>query len=97
MTAVALLSRTGGHCFEVHTKIQFRADLSDSELLAYVRSGEGRQCAGGYQVEGKGAWLIERVEGDWFNVVGLPVLDLIEALRARGWRLPMVADQSVER
>lgn len=66
--------------------IHFRIDLSDQELEAYLSTGEGRECCGGYQVEGLGAQLIARIEGDWFNVVGLPVLSVIAALRERGWR-----------
>ena len=40
-------------------------------------------------VEKQGAWLVERIEGDWLNVVGLPVLELISRLRARGWHMPV--------
>ena len=73
--------------FSVTTGIVFRGDLGRSELQAYVESGEGSACAGGYQIEGRGAWLIERVEGDWFNVVGLPILDVVSTLRNLGWRM----------
>ncbi len=66
--------------------IHFRIDLSELELEAYLATGEGRQACGGYQVEGLGAQLIERIEGDWYNVVGLPILRVIGALRQRGWR-----------
>ena len=38
-------------------------------------------------IEKRGAWLVESIEGDWLNVVGLPVLDVIGRLRARGWHL----------
>lgn len=73
--------------FVVTTEVRFRADLSDEELEDYVRLGEAAGCAGGYQVERRGAWMIEAVDGDWWNVIGLPVLPLIARLRARGWRL----------
>ena len=36
----------------------------------------------------RGAWLVESIDGDWLNVVGLPVLHVITRLRARGWRMP---------
>ncbi len=90
-TAVTLMwpEAGGGHVaesFAVHTAIRFRADLEDAELEAYVANGEARGCAGGYMVERSGAWLIEAVDGDWTNVVGLPVLAVIGRLRARGWR-----------
>jgi len=68
------------------TGITFRGDLSDDELRAYLACGEGRDCCGGYQIEGRGAQLIESVDGDWFNVVGLPLMRVITALRSMGWR-----------
>jgi 16S rRNA (cytidine1402-2'-O)-methyltransferase len=69
-----------------HTDLTFRADLSDEELDAYVATGEGSACAGGYRAERLGAQLIERVDGDWSNVIGLPLPDLIGLLRGLGWR-----------
>ncbi len=73
--------------FCVRSGVTFRADLTDDELAAYVALGEARGCAGGYMVERRGAWLIESVQGDWLNVIGLPVLPLLGRLRALGWRL----------
>ena len=73
----------------VDSQVRFRADLDDAELEAYVALGEAAGCAGGYMVERRGAWLIERVEGDWTNVVGLPVFAVVGALRARGLRLSL--------
>lgn len=63
-----------------------RADVSDAELAAYVASGEGTGCAGGYAIEGRGAQLFSRIDGDYFNVIGLPLLRVIDALRGLGWR-----------
>lgn len=71
------------------TRMVVRGDLTEDELEAYVADGEGSGCAGGYAAEGKGAFLFERVEGDWFNVIGLPLLDVLGALRHRGLRFPM--------
>lgn len=68
------------------TRMHVRDDLSDAELTAYVACGEGAGCAGGYAFEGRGAFLFSRVDGDFFNVLGLPLLDVMTALRARGWR-----------
>jgi septum formation protein len=70
----------------VTTRMLMRDDVSDAEIDAYVASGEADGCAGGYAIEGRGAFLFRQVDGDWFNVVGLPVLDVWTALRARGWR-----------
>ena len=86
-TGVALAEGEAVETFTVTTAVRFRADLSDEEIEAYIRSGEGAGCAGGYQVERRGAWLIEAIDGDWWNVIGLPILPLIGRLRARGWRL----------
>ena len=67
------------------TRMHVRGDLTDDELAAYVATGEGAGCAGGYAAEAHGAFLFERVEGDWFNVIGLPLFEVLGALRARGW------------
>lgn len=68
------------------TRITFRGDITDAEIDAYVATGEGSACAGGYRAEALGAQLIERVEGDWQNVIGLPLYPLVTALRDAGWR-----------
>ncbi len=68
------------------TRMHVRGDVDDHELAHYVASGEGTFCAGGYAAEGHGSFLFDRIEGDWFNVLGLPLLDVLTALRARGWR-----------
>lgn len=85
-TGVALVRNDAVHRFSEDTRVRFRADLGDDELLAYVRSGEGAGCAGGYEAEHRGAALIEAVEGDWSNVLGLPVFRLQTVLRGLGWR-----------
>jgi septum formation protein len=72
-----------------HSRIQLYAELSDPELEQYVASGEGSGCCGGYQAEARGALLIERIEGDWFNVLGLPLYTLIRLLRQEGWKSPL--------
>ena len=54
------------------TLVTFRS-LSEEEVVSYVASGEWRDRAGGYAVQGLGSALIERVEGDLSNVIGLPI------------------------
>ncbi len=59
----------------------FRA-LRPDEIWRYVASGEWRERAGAYAIQGLGSSLVSGVEGDYFNVVGLPVPLLVEALAA---------------
>ena len=61
------------------TGVTFRS-LTDGELEAYVRSGEWRDRAGAYAIQGIGSALVQRVDGDYFNVVGLPVAELLRLL-----------------
>ncbi|MEE2752175.1 MAG: Maf family protein [Myxococcota bacterium] len=91
VTGVAISWRGDSRVFHETTGITFREDLRDSEIQAYVDSGEGRGCAGGYQVERLGPWLISEVSGDWFNVVGLPIPRLVGELRSIGMGLEHVA------
>lgn len=87
-TAVALWDGQELEQTSVTTMVRFRQDISDAELDAYIACGEAKGCAGGYMIERRGAWLVESIEGDWLNVVGLPVLTVVGMLRARGWRMP---------
>ena len=64
---------------DTSTDVGFRT-LSDSAVAAYVESGEWRGRAGGYAIQGLGGRLIERIEGDYLNVVGLPGALLIDVL-----------------
>ena len=58
------------------TRVRFR-ELSDADIERYLADGEWRDRAGGYAIQELGAMLVEEIEGDWFNVVGLPVPALI--------------------
>ena len=64
------------------TRVSFR-ELTPRELGLYVASGEWRERAGGYAIQGRGAALVERIEGDYLNVVGLPAALLVELLATR--------------
>lgn len=72
--------------FVERSYLLMRADLSDAEISDYVATGEGRYCAGGYQVETKGIQLFSQIEGCWTNILGLPIPALVTALRSFGWR-----------
>jgi septum formation protein len=60
------------------------ADLSGEEIAAYVATGEPMDKAGGYAIQGIASRWISRIEGDYCNVVGLPVALVYEMLRRRG-------------
>jgi septum formation protein len=64
------------------TRVSFRV-LTPRELGLYVASGEWRGRAGGYAIQGLGAALVERIEGDYLNVVGLPAALLVGLLAER--------------
>jgi septum formation protein len=64
------------------TRVSFRT-LTPRELGLYVVSEEWRERAGGYAIQGLGAALVERIEGDYLNVVGLPAALLVERLAER--------------
>ena len=55
------------------TKVVFAEEVSDEFIAAYVKTREGVDKAGGYGIQGMGSLLVERIEGSWDNVVGLPV------------------------
>lgn len=61
------------------TRVSFRA-VDDATLDWYVATGEWRERAGGYAIQGKGAALVAGIDGDYLNVVGLPVAALLELL-----------------
>ena len=61
------------------TEVFFRP-ASREELLGYIRTGEPMDKAGAYGIQGMGALLVERLNGDFFNVMGLPVLRLSRML-----------------
>jgi septum formation protein len=95
-TAVACVAplesaRDPGYVLETcveETSVKFARDLSDEIILAYVKTREGADKAGGYGIQGMGCILVEKIEGMWDNVVGLPLratLGIIEkVLRPEG-------------
>ena len=67
---------------EAVTAVWFRA-LTPRDLAAYAATGEWEGRAGGYAIQGAGASLVERIEGDYLNVVGLPAALLVRVLAER--------------
>lgn len=72
LTAVVLCSGGEELSEVVRTRVRF-VPLSEDEIRWYVASGEPMGKAGGYAIQGRGARFIDRIEGSWANVVGLPV------------------------
>jgi len=68
------------------TAVWFR-ELGDDEIARYVETRESLDKAGAYGIQGKGAVFVERLEGDYFNVVGLPLLTLASMLERAGVRV----------
>ncbi|MFL5514568.1 MAG: Maf family protein [Gemmatimonadales bacterium] len=80
VTSVALVADETIHQATDVTNVTFRR-LGDSVLESYVATGEPMDKAGAYGIQGYGAALVERIDGDFFSVMGLPlrlVLDLLE-------------------
>ena len=66
--------RRGGteECFHVCTQVTFYP-LTDAQIRAYIDTGEPMDKAGAYGIQGRGCTLVRGIQGDYFNVVGLPV------------------------
>jgi septum formation protein len=80
-TGLALLEVPGGRqaISYAETRVQFRS-VETTELARYVATGEPLDKAGAYGIQGKGAFLVEKINGCYFNVVGLPVAKFITML-----------------
>jgi len=72
------------HAETVTTRVTFRA-IAPAEARAYVAFGEGRDKAGGYAVQGRAATFVSAIEGSYTNVVGLPLCQVVVAMRVLGW------------
>ena len=98
--AAAMLSALSGRTHQVYTGVTLLQDgrrltghevtavtfrpLSPEEIAAYVSTGEPMDKAGAYGIQGLGALLAERLEGDYFNVMGLPLCRLGQMLSRFG-------------
>ena len=67
------------HTFTTITQVTFK-ELSDSDIRAYIATGEPSDKAGAYGIQGQGCLLVKAFSGDYFNVVGLPVSELADKL-----------------
>lgn len=80
VTRFAVARGERSRCESVRTLVEFRAITSD-ELSRYVATGEGLDKAGAYAIQGIGAMFVRRIEGSYTNVVGLPICEVVEAIR----------------
>ena len=87
-TAFALRHDRTGATFAqtVSTRVRF-ADLDEWTVDAYAAGGDGMDKAGGYGIQGFAATLVERIDGDYFTVVGFPLAAFAAALPQLGYRL----------
>lgn len=67
--------------FSVTSRVFFYP-LSDEDIKDYIATGESMDKAGAYGIQGKGSLLIEKIQGDYFNIVGLPLSALARELKA---------------
>jgi septum formation protein len=84
LLAAVTPSSAPAHAQTVTTRVTFRA-VGPDEAKAYAATGEGRDKAGAYAVQGRAAVFVERIEGSYTGVVGLPLSEVVVALRALGW------------
>lgn len=101
--AARMLRRLSGDCHTVYTgvavlhggeedvefeesRVWFR-ELSDEEIARYIATGEPMDKAGAYGAQGRGALLVRAIEGDFFNVMGLPLCRLGRMLKKQGVEL----------
>lgn len=80
MTGVTLLYQGATLTFCSKTDVYFRP-LTEEEIWDYIHSGEPFDKAGGYGIQGKAAIFVKKIDGDFYNVMGLPVTDLYMAVQ----------------
>jgi MAF protein len=85
VTGVSLVGRWQGECFErteiESTDVYFRADTTNCQIRDYLEFEDWAGKCGAYSILGMGIFLIEKIEGDFQNIVGVPVLKMGEMIR----------------
>ena len=80
ITGVCLMHNKKSQTFHCVSKVKFY-DLTDEQIKHYVACGEPMDKAGAYGIQGKGCVLVEKIEGDYFNIVGLPIARVVREIR----------------
>ena len=87
-TGLAVMYKDADGKYETHTSVTatdvYMRELTDMEISNYVDTKEPYDKAGGYGIQGKGSLLIDHIDGDYFNVVGLPLVKLYKELSDNG-------------
>lgn len=83
VTGLSVVRGTRHESCAVTTNIHFRP-LSEAEIAAYIATGEPLDKAGAYGIQGRAAIFVDRLDGDYYNVMGLPVCTLTQLLRRFG-------------
>ena len=85
LTGVTTIDTDSGKTFSFHQAMKvFMEKLSPEIIDAYIKTGEPLDKAGAYALQDLGALLIEKIEGDFFNAMGIPLKRTVEELRAFG-------------
>jgi septum formation protein len=89
VTGFTVISGKNSVTKAVTSKVKFKK-LTDAEIKAYVKTGEPMDKAGGYGIQEKGGLFIENIQGDYFNIVGLPIFAVSEVLKQFGVEITKV-------
>jgi septum formation protein len=87
LTGVAVAAHGALRSTVVTSEVELRP-LGDAEIAWYAATGEGRDKAGGYAIQGRASLFIRAVRGSTTNVIGLPLVETLELLQASGWTPP---------
>ncbi len=85
--ALGVPGRTPWHVECATTRVWFYR-LEPGEIAEYVATGEPMDKAGAYGIQGRAAALVERIDGDFYTVMGLPLSRVVRAMRRLGFTLP---------